>query len=62
MKRTLVRLALLATLSAAALSAAASGAKLAVQHINGADNGTPRIVAVQHINGTTVAPDVQHIN
>jgi len=60
MKRTLIRLALIAGLGGAALSAVGGGAKLATQHING--SGAVRIVATQHINSVTVAPATQHIN
>jgi len=60
MKRALVRLALIAGLGVAALSAVGGGAKLATQHING--NSAVHIVATQHINGNVVRPDTQHIN
>ncbi len=62
MKRIIVRLALIAGLGVAVLSAVGGGATLAVQHINGNDSSAVRIVAVQHINDATVTPDVQHIN
>lgn len=60
MKRALVRLALIAGLGVAALSAVGGGSRLAIQHING--TSSVHIVAIQHINGATVVPDIQHIN
>ncbi len=59
MKRALVRLALIAGLGLAALSAAAGGAKLATQHLGG--GSSVHIVATQHLGGDTVATDTQHL-